>query len=833
MLIFSDSHCPARICILGSGGMGKTALALTTLHHLAVQDHFKDAIYFVSCEACMTAPALLAEIAQALGILSDQSVPLDQLIISFLGSSGSCLICLDNFETPWDQDICAKRAIEALLARIASLPTVTLLLTMRGDERPAEIAWTRPFLPPLRPLESHVAQQTFEAISGNWDQWAEKLIQVVDGLPLAITLLAHLAQSLPCQQLWQRWEGKHVASIERNKGHKLTSLELSIQLSIEGTRMKTNPESIFLLGLLSMLPSGLNLNKIDIFQSIFPGLSDILESLIPLQQSSLAYISPDDFLHTHPLIRYYCKSHHPPDTELRCAAQKYYIQLAHKDNVGNIAVFNDQLAEFQNTGSVLASCLLNTFWLTNPDQPYPLFIEAVLQYSKFGAKMGQFSDALFVRIKKCALELSMADQRNLLITWAWCYTHIDKCTLAREKFREALHWSEDTNDYIGQGNALYGLGEIDLVENNIGSAFNHYTKALEFHQKSQSFCGQAQDLMQIGSILFLRNKYKDAEKCTLESLKLYEIDHDALGEANSLSALGEILVSRGLCDEARIYYKKSLDIYELENAHVDQGDVLCNLGRLYVTLNQNDQASQYYKQALEKYIYANNSSGKAIALMALGKIYHLQGENNDALTCQKQALMIQTQRDDSFGQGEALQCLGHIYNSQGHTDDAVRCYNNAYDLHGTVNNLLAQGFDLDFLGQLYHQRKQHYKARDYWEHSLKLFEQCNFNKDTLANTVHDIGLTYCNHKDADLEKAYSHFKQALALYNEYDEKSTYPYKGYILDSLALIHWHKNEIAKAIDYFSQAAELYAQMNYSCQEQQALEHLNKLTDWLSDQ
>ncbi|TFY82060.1 hypothetical protein EWM64_g1957 [Hericium alpestre] len=47
--IVQNSH--ARVAILGPGGIGKTSVALTVLHHEAVQCRFKDACYFFSCEA--------------------------------------------------------------------------------------------------------------------------------------------------------------------------------------------------------------------------------------------------------------------------------------------------------------------------------------------------------------------------------------------------------------------------------------------------------------------------------------------------------------------------------------------------------------------------------------------------------------------------------------------------------------------------------------------------------------------------------------------------------------------------------------------------------------
>src|ERR1700733_1164 len=58
---------PARLVILGAGGMGKTATALTILHHERVQDTFQNNCYFVSCEAAVTSGLLVQAVLQVLG----------------------------------------------------------------------------------------------------------------------------------------------------------------------------------------------------------------------------------------------------------------------------------------------------------------------------------------------------------------------------------------------------------------------------------------------------------------------------------------------------------------------------------------------------------------------------------------------------------------------------------------------------------------------------------------------------------------------------------------------------------------------------------------------
>lgn len=85
------------------------------------------------------------------------------------------------------------------------------MITLRGSERPHGVPWTTPHLPPLATLGSGFAAQLFVAISdideANPD--LSKLITCTDSIPLAIVLLANLAQYESSHALLTRWEAEN------------------------------------------------------------------------------------------------------------------------------------------------------------------------------------------------------------------------------------------------------------------------------------------------------------------------------------------------------------------------------------------------------------------------------------------------------------------------------------------------------------------------------------------------------------------------------------------------------------------------------------------------
>jgi hypothetical protein len=130
---------------------------------------------------------------------------------------------------------------------------------MRGAERPAKVRWTHPFLVPLKPLEQHAARQTFLDIADDKHdpEEVDKILPLTGHMPLAINLLAHLADSEGCSSVLLHWEDKKTSLISEgyDKG---SNLDLSISISLSSPRLKTLPHAQDLLSLLSILPDGLS-----------------------------------------------------------------------------------------------------------------------------------------------------------------------------------------------------------------------------------------------------------------------------------------------------------------------------------------------------------------------------------------------------------------------------------------------------------------------------------------------------------------------------------------------------------------------------------------------
>jgi hypothetical protein len=195
---------------------------------------------------------------------------------------------------------------------------------MRGTERPAKVAWTRPFLPPLKPLEQAAARQILIDIADAIHEPAEvdKVLSLTGNMPLAVTLLAHLVDSEGCSKVLSRWKEETTALISEGYDRR-DNLELSICLSLSSPRMKAVPHARDLLRILSVLPDGLS--DVELLQSKFR--FDILGSKSVLIRTALAYNDEHKRLKTLVPVREYIAKIQPPEAHLICPLAKYFQQL--------------------------------------------------------------------------------------------------------------------------------------------------------------------------------------------------------------------------------------------------------------------------------------------------------------------------------------------------------------------------------------------------------------------------------------------------------------------------------------------------------------------------
>ncbi|KAJ7866630.1 P-loop containing nucleoside triphosphate hydrolase protein [Mycena olivaceomarginata] len=366
-----------HIAILGAGGMGKTSLAQAVVHHTEIAARYGHLRFFIACDSAGTKAELANLIGAHLGL--NPGKDLTRMVVNHFLKNPPTLLILDNFETLWEP-LESRKDIEEFLSLLTDVKHLALMITMRGAERPAKVLWSRPFLQPLLPLEHDAALHTFLDITDyNGDQREiDQVLSLTDNMPLAINLLAHLADSEGCTHVLSRWEQEKTTLI--SDGHdRRTNLDLSISLSLSSPRINAVPGAQELLSLLSILPDGLS--DVELVQSKLP-IVNIRSCKAALIGTALAYDDKQKRIKVLVPIREYILSVLPPGDSLIRPLAVHFQELLElynefrgtHSNSGIVSQISSNYANIQNvvvtgiqqgcqdlTNSIYCFCYLHSF----------------------------------------------------------------------------------------------------------------------------------------------------------------------------------------------------------------------------------------------------------------------------------------------------------------------------------------------------------------------------------------------------------------------------------------------------------------------------------------
>ncbi|KAJ7597938.1 P-loop containing nucleoside triphosphate hydrolase protein, partial [Mycena floridula] len=278
-----DGSKRGRLCILGTGGIGKTALAFEVMHDEEVkQCYIQQGLIWGPCAQALSPELLLNTLYNALAISRDSHNTL-QDILDNLSSSGPVLLLLDNFETPWNAEG-SRAEIAQILLDIEQLPNVALLLTMRATNGPCEeISWEEMR---IEPLDAQASCQLYTKIYPNSknDHDLPDLLDLLGHMPLAVKLMARQAKSTgrTAAQLMKTYNKVGTGMLGSDAQN---SMDISIQLSLESSVIQNEPDARSLLICIAILLGGTTYDALEEWWA--PGFPNLHRALQALLETSL------------------------------------------------------------------------------------------------------------------------------------------------------------------------------------------------------------------------------------------------------------------------------------------------------------------------------------------------------------------------------------------------------------------------------------------------------------------------------------------------------------------------------------------------------------------
>ncbi|KAH7101457.1 hypothetical protein BKA62DRAFT_638590 [Auriculariales sp. MPI-PUGE-AT-0066] len=603
---------PARIVLLGGGGMGKSTLALSILNHPAVIQQFGKHRYFISCESATSSGGLISDVAAHVGIAGDQ---LKKRLLAALRSI-SLLLVLDNFETPWE-GVDQRVETEMFLGELSALQNITLIVTMRGSERPLGVAWTTPAIEPLQTLDLTASRQIFSTIaslSGEQEDSVElqQFLKLLDGIPLAITLAANMTCNESLSALLQRWREEGTKAIQGNastSNQRLSSLDVSIKISVESSRMVNTPGAFELLQLLALLPNGIP------EPYSHPFFKHISRSVSALKGSLLASAGKDGRLRSLSPIRLYVLRHHPPPYPLIAPLEQDYAELSIiADKLGTSStkeVLSHLLAEWANVESVCGYCLDNVVQAAWP-------ISVVVGFDRILFHVGIPESPLLARSSNSPAVSPRQQVSILLRRILRIPSTKDRMTMAQN----AMDLAQTLDDEPILAETEHRLGSIHIDRDKIRCALHRYERLGNEYLIQQGLCWQS-----VGNSEIIRNYRSEALKSFSRASVCFDATDYVAGAATTRLLMSQLYVQRGETLKAERVARECLSLclsidYARPLGRIYQGlsSILWTRGQLTEALEISAKSNQIYRRYGLTESLAYNTEFRACILIDMGDI---------------------------------------------------------------------------------------------------------------------------------------------------------------------------------------------------------------------
>jgi tetratricopeptide (TPR) repeat protein len=602
------------IALIGAGGIGKTSIALTVLHHNRIKERFGDNRRFIRCEQLLASRTdFLARLSKVIGAGVEN--PEDLTPLRPLLSSTEMLIILDNAESILDPKGTGAREIYSVVDELCQFKTISLCITSRITTVPRYC--NRPEIPTL---SMEAACDIFYGIYGNLGQSGiiNDLLQRLDFHALSITLLATTAShnGWDYDRLAKEWDAQRAQVLQTDYNE---SLAATIELSLASpTFLSFGPNARDLLRVVAFFPQGIDERNLD---WLFPTISNRTNIFDKICALSLTYRS-NGFVTMLAPIREYFRPQDPESSPLLCTTRDRYFDRLSVD--------------------------------LDPDKP--------------GFREARWIVSEDVNVEHLLDVLTSVD-RSTGDIWDACYHFMEH--LRWHKPRRILLGSKIEalpDDHRSKPKCLSGLS---WLFGRVGNYREHkrllsHTLALERQWGDDSHIARTlRDLSRTNRLLRLR---KEGIQEAKEALEIFERIGDTTGQAQCLDELSCLLFSDDQLDAAEKAASRGIELI----SEKDQGHLFCKLtqalGIVYRLKGEKAKAIHHFETVFR---IASPPNWRDILFWThcdLAELFQDEGEFDNASTHLERAKSYAV--DDPYQLGRAMYMQACVWCQQRRFEDS-------------------------------------------------------------------------------------------------------------------------------------------------------------------
>jgi tetratricopeptide (TPR) repeat protein/tRNA A-37 threonylcarbamoyl transferase component Bud32 len=701
---------PTLISLVGMGGLGKTALALSIAHEMTTDDTFPDGVLWIDGREHTTLGAILVELADLLDLdLGQGTLSQQRRAVRFRLADRKALVIMDNLETVEDaQDV--ARFLQALPCAV--------LVTGRTRPPGAEVI-------ELTPLPAEDAVQLFQATSGMTaeqvdEDTADLCALDLEGHPLAIEVVGALAAAgLDTAELRAYLREMPLDVLGETAAEAGRSVVDALQLSYQ----RLSPLAQTMLARISIFPTDFDLASLAVLSPEHSRLHQVKGLRELMDRSLLTQVARQRY-RLHPVTRQFAYALLDDPTPYHRRAGAYFLTEAGADTLA-------ATEQYFLAGDVAQAAAL-----------VPDHVEAWIN-------AGRASRALQQVNRFEAADLGPETWQALCESRGDLHALLGETDAALAAYHEAVAEAQSPESLA---RVKHKIGEL-VRRQQPAEALVWFEEALA-HLDDPESLDAARTYISIGAAYGLQGTYEEASAYLQKGLRIAQQRDASFEIARAKINLGNLYAVQGAYAQAIAVYQKALTLLQEEARHYPliESTLQANLASLYVDQGDWQQAIAYYEQTLRTQEQLGDVDGIARTCFNLGDVYVFRGAYERAEENLQRCLKLWTQAEADYGVAATHMNLGLLHLRRGAYREAGEALSRSQAMFETMESDDYLPTILQLLGEVALAQGQPAEAVTYAQRSLALAQAMGARmEEGVARRVVGLGLAAQGHKEAALE----------------------------------------------------------------------------------